>query len=613
MSILQPLALLGLLTLPIIILLHLLRERSKRAVVPSLELWRWLEKEVRGPRFRRIPLTWILLLQLLAAVLLTLALVQPQLPALSGSGRGQRLILVVDVSASMGAVDVVPNRLAQAQARAAGLLGQLRGSDSVAVISAGPSARTLADSAQVGLAEVASQVAGLTVGGIGSDWEGALALAAAAVLPERVNRIVVFTDGALHWPEHLDTLRLPARIEWYRIGGAQSNQAVLNLSARPAASGAVQVFAQIANFSNSPARREVTLSADGRVVDQNRVELAPSGLLSQAWTLPPGTATVAVSLAGNDALASDDSAWVGVMASRPVDTLLVSNEPATLERALQSQPGVRLTVVSPAAYQALDRPDLTVFHKWLPEDWPAGAVLVVDPQRGSELLPVLGPETRSELELTRGDALLADVDLEPMTLPLRTSRLGPTEWLAPVLSTVSGTGLIWRGAVSESRVVVLSFSVDSSDTNLVRRPAFPVLVANIMADLLPPPLPPSVPPGTGIDLPSTQSFPILRVTTPSGQVRNLGAERDPLFGQTHEPGLYLFDGLSAGGEQWQAAVGVNVGDAHESDLRRSVRPALAQSAGAVDASGPPRPFKLWPLAVVLALVVLLVEARLAWR
>src|SRR3989304_3500061 len=78
MSLLQPLGLLVLAALPAIVLLHLLHERSRRLVIPSLELWRWLERQVRGPRARRLPLTWVLAFQLSAATLLGLGLSRPQ-------------------------------------------------------------------------------------------------------------------------------------------------------------------------------------------------------------------------------------------------------------------------------------------------------------------------------------------------------------------------------------------------------------------------------------------------------------------------------------------------------------------------------------------------------
>ena len=610
MSFLQPLALLGLLTLPVILLLHLLRERSKRTVVPSLELWRWLEKEVRGPRFKRIPFSWILLLQLLAAALLTLALMQPELLNQAATSRGQRLIIVLDTSASMSAVDIVPSRISQAQTRAAGLLALLGDNDSVALITAGPSARLQSDSAQAGLASLTAELAAVRASGVGSDWEGALALASAAVLPERVNRMVVFTDGASRWPEHLDSLRLPARVEWYVLGTPQSNQAVLGLSARPAASGAIQVFAQIANFGNGPARRDVALLADGAVLDRSTVELAPSGVLAQAWSLPPGVSTVAVQLSGDDVLPADDSAWVGVSGGRPVNALLVSERPAALERVLRSLPYMQLTVAAPGDYAARERYDLTVLHNWLPDAWPEGGVLVVSPPVGSSLLPVIGSVPVGQLELSRPDPLLADVDLGPVRFESASS-LAPSDWLVPVLSNQAGEGLIWRGATGDSRVVVVGMRLENSD--IERRAACPVLMANVAAELLPPPLPASLTPGSEIVLPSAQLFPRLRVTTPGGDVVDFDEDRAAVFAGTFQPGLYVLQGQSATGEAWQAGVGINTGDAHESELRHTARPAFADDTEANFNAGPPQPFKLWPLAVFFVLALMLIEARLAWR
>src|SRR3990172_6042707 len=111
------LGLLGLLSLPVIIILHLLRERQERHTVSSLTLWAWLKPEVRGPRPRRAPWNRVLALQLLAALFLTAALVNPQLPFPPPPLQADRLILILDNSTSMSATDALPSRLAVAQAR----------------------------------------------------------------------------------------------------------------------------------------------------------------------------------------------------------------------------------------------------------------------------------------------------------------------------------------------------------------------------------------------------------------------------------------------------------------------------------------------------------------
>src|SRR5262245_4266338 len=121
MTFLLPLGLLALLTLPIIVVLHMLRERRRRVAVPSLLHWLNVPRRREGERVRRLPWSLLLLLQLLVAGLLGLALGQPQLAGpLSGAAR--QLAIVVDASTSMAARDGVTSRFAAAQSRARDLL-----------------------------------------------------------------------------------------------------------------------------------------------------------------------------------------------------------------------------------------------------------------------------------------------------------------------------------------------------------------------------------------------------------------------------------------------------------------------------------------------------------
>lgn len=61
MSFLFPLGLLALLSIPIILVLHLVREQRKRQVVPSLMLWKNIPRRHDGTRRRLLPLTLLLL------------------------------------------------------------------------------------------------------------------------------------------------------------------------------------------------------------------------------------------------------------------------------------------------------------------------------------------------------------------------------------------------------------------------------------------------------------------------------------------------------------------------------------------------------------------------
>ena len=98
----NPLGLLGLLALPTIITIHLFHRRFPPLLVAGLHLW---GAEVRVPtagrKRERLPISSSLILELLAALLLTMVLAQPRV---SDSGRVLHLIAVLDDSASMSAV-----------------------------------------------------------------------------------------------------------------------------------------------------------------------------------------------------------------------------------------------------------------------------------------------------------------------------------------------------------------------------------------------------------------------------------------------------------------------------------------------------------------------------
>ena len=611
------LGLLGLLSLPVIIILHLLRERQERHTVSSLTLWAWLKPEVRGPRPRRAPWNRVLALQLLAALFLTAALVNPQLPLPLPPLQADRLILILDNSTSMSATDALPSRLAVAQARAAARLAGLGSSDSAALITVSPTARRVGDSAQSGLVPLGAELAQLQAAGVGHDWEGALALAAASVVPSQNNRIVVFTDGAFEFPNSLQAA-LPAPVEWNLVGEPQSNQAVVALAARPTPSGAQQVFARIANFSALPAQRLLTLLADGAAIDSSQLSLAPSGATALAWTLPPGARAVEVRLASADALPADDVAALG-LSNPPVDALLVSREVVAaadrcggkdrtpVERALCATPNLRLKTLHPETYVGYEPHDLYVFQGWLPAAWPTGGVLVIDPPNDNPVLPAA--ESAPFTGALPADPLLADVNWTNIVLGSATGM--EADWLSPVYAR-DGQVVIWRGVTGVTRVVVLAFDVNAG--NLAKRSAFPILVANAVRELLPPPLPESIQPGESVALPSAQVFPALTLTNPRGEAREFGADRPMWLDDTTRAGLYLLEGLTPDGSARTVGFGVNAGSADESDLTRQATPAFSI---APPASAPPLAAlplaDLWPVFVLAVLVVVFLEMRVAWK
>jgi hypothetical protein len=100
---LNPWGWLAALSLPALILIYLFRRQPRLKQVSSLFLWKWLKTpESPGPKLQKLQTNLLLLLQLLALLLLTLAVVQPALLHQTG---GERIWVVLDLSASMQATD----------------------------------------------------------------------------------------------------------------------------------------------------------------------------------------------------------------------------------------------------------------------------------------------------------------------------------------------------------------------------------------------------------------------------------------------------------------------------------------------------------------------------
>jgi hypothetical protein len=481
MTLANPGALWGLLLIPLILLLYILRTERRRLPWSNVRLWRGLGEELEARRNWRLP-RWSLLLALqlafVAAGVLALAG-----PTLLRPTDGDHLILVLDASASMGSTDVAPSRFAAGQGLALGQLARLGPGDRATVIRAGAEARTLALAEDPSLARAA--VEGAAVGQAPGDLRTALLLAgAAAVVPAGSPRVVVLTDGAFAntgagarggWPVAAGELTAP--VEYLSVGRTGGNVAVTALALRrPPNGGPTAGYARVTNLGNAPASVPARLLADGLPQQNRRLDLAAGASEELTFGLPPGTRAVAVQLDGADLLAADNRAEARAPASGDRAVTLVSARPDLLARALRALPGVRVTTVAPDDYASAALAPLVVFDGFVPRSLPAADVIVVNPRPGGAL--EVGDEVAapSPLSYDRGHPLLDSID--PAALQIsQIFRLRAPAWATPVLWTPDGAALL-EGINGGRRVVIMAF--DPRASNLPRLRAFPLLLANAL-------------------------------------------------------------------------------------------------------------------------------------
>ncbi len=562
MSFITPLALAGLLFVPVVVAMYLLKLRRDEAVVPSTLLWQRLVADVEANApWQKLRRSLLLLLQLLLVLILAFLAARPfiERPA----GLAGDIVLVIDTSASMQATDVSPSRLDAAKAAAIDALKELPAGGKVSVIAAGRTARVIANGT-TDMGNVKQAIAAIAPTSDIGDLGDALQLASALAARSGDAEILVATDAALATVPS-GTLEAPVRV--LQVGREAKNEAIVALAVRTAPSGlSHSAFISVANLGLEPAERRVQLYADGVLRDSRSLLLDPqrkTDISIDDIDDPDHPASVIevrllakdeTSTAAPDPLAVDDRAWAIVPPARLRTVLLVGEGDPYLETALSYLPDTELYGVAPDAYGPGTKPelfDLIIFEGFLPAELPAKPILAIAPPASSPLGSVTGTLTNPGIgSLDATDPILRYVDLTTTHVG-EAVKLDLPAWARPVIPGPGGAPLLYAGRLAGRPAAVLAFEPRRSDLPL--QVAFPVLLANLAGELLGGSETPTdaIAPGAPVTLAIPQGATGVQVERPDGSIDELvaptGSTGSVTFGRTDLLGIYTVTPISGPG------------------------------------------------------------------
>ncbi len=541
MPFLAPLAIAGLVFIPLIVAFYMLRLRREERTISSTFLWQQLVRDVEANApWQRLRRSLLLLLQLLLVLILVLAAARPFLERPAGLARD--LVLVMDASASMGATDVFPDRLTAAKQAAADALVELPSDGRVSIVAAGETARVVAN--EVGdRGRAISLIDGIALSNGRGDMTEALRLADALASRARGAEILVVTDDAGSVAPSIRT-RAPIRV--LPVGRDRHNQAIAALAVQTGAGGVKRsLFVSVANLDSAAVTRRLQILADGQpftardlfldpltqtqvIIDElpagtSVVEARLAAISDEGAT--PGSGTGGVAAAGAaDQLAADDAAWAIVPSDRLQRILLVGPGNVYLQNALSLLPNVELygaTGEDYASTTGLEKFDLIVFDGFLPPTLPDKPILAIDPPRTSDLGTVAGTLRQPAIgPLAPDEPLLHDVDLTRVHVATA-RRMELPSWARTVIPGPGQAPLLYAGTRDGLATSVLAFDLRQSDLPL--EVAWPILIANLSGELLgrdASTLEP-VRPGAPVELVLPPASAGMRVTAPDGTVTEL--------------------------------------------------------------------------------------------
>ncbi len=351
-----PSALFFLLLIPLI-LFYFLKLRRPQVRIPSLVLWQQVlnDQRVNSP-FQRFKRNLLLILQILMLVSLVLALMQPFIP--SGAARLRYLPILVDNSASMGALDKQGgvNRLEEARVRIEKIIDNLLPDQRLSLIAMSSSARTVVDFTD-NRKQLHAALKALAVEPRGSNPVDALRMAQALGRTYPVSSVVMFSDGNI--PERID-LELPFSVDYQKLPAGGANLGIAGINARRKQDG-WEVFVRVESGIAAATGGLLELLVNGEKIGEESVALEPSEGQRLAFlvdSVEQSSIECRLKPDGFDSLDVDNLGFLELPPQRPL-VIACSPELSTFRRALRTIPQIEI-VDLPSTENASNGIDLKI-------------------------------------------------------------------------------------------------------------------------------------------------------------------------------------------------------------------------------------------------------------
>jgi Ca-activated chloride channel family protein len=478
-----------------IVVLYILKLRRRPVAVPFSRIWqRILRDKEATSLFSQLKRLLSLLLQLALLALLLLALGDPR--AAANLIEGRNIVVLIDASASMQAIDVSPSRLGVAKERVKNIARGLSGTDRMLVAQMDASATPL--STMTGeVSDLEAAIANVKATDASADFPRALRFAADSLRGLTSPEIIVVSDGALgeasdaSGPVHLGDIKL----SYISIGESAKNAAITGFSVRryPLDKSRYEVMLEVTNTSEADLDVELSLLGDGQLTDLTRLHLKAHEKLPRFYPNLSGAsktleAKLALADGGHDDLPADDHAYALLPERRRARIQVVSPGNMFLEAALLLDEYLDVTLVEPAKYPAKGAFDVTIFDGVTPQVAAnSGSLLYLNPtgdnvpfEVGKEIVdddknyklgldeldaksPLLRYTAMGDVNIARAHALKGDKDDKIIGKSFK----GP---------------LIIQGRRAGVKFVALGFDIRESDFPL--RIAWPLFLLNTINDFV---------------------------------------------------------------------------------------------------------------------------------
>ena len=478
MTFTYPLGLLGLIAIPIIVVIYILRSKYTEQTVPSTYIWHLSEKFLK----RRNPFSAItglisLILQILIVTVISLAIARP---VFTLPGAAKEYCFVLDASASMNMSEGRDTRFEKAKDEITDVIKDSSDGSSYKLISASGEITVLFDNVKdkdraIELVREAKPTYTVLT-------HESLINAAQSEFDENTSALIyLVTDKSYSEHKNLGVIS---------VGTAdRENYGVFDLGYSHTGSTLSATFNAISYVSD--AQLDVKLSVDGREVGKQKIsvkagELTPAEIKASV----EGFSGLTVEIENSDGYSVDNSVSVyNPTSDKSYSVLIVSETGFFFEAVIDALTDAEIKVIDPEDYaKETGEYGLYIFDSYSPEELPSGSVWLVNCDKniknsGFDVRAKVTVQTADVIEKSTSSATLARKLLEGVSgkdiyISKYIKYSGMYLKFTP-LFTYDANPLIFAGTNGlGNRQVVFGFDLHESDFAL--KSDFVMLLGNLM-------------------------------------------------------------------------------------------------------------------------------------
>lgn len=652
-------AMVAAITAGLLVLAYILKMRRRRFEVPFSMLWqRVLQEKEATSLWRHLKRILSLLLLLAIVGLLLFAALEPVIGGVNKDARS--VIIIVDASASMKTMDEessegATSRMEAARDQVTRVLDTM-GSDDAVMLMRMDGRATPLSRFERDVAKLKRTAQTIEASDTPADLRSALSAAADALRWRNKPQIIIVGDGAYSEEALASVIWEPALVNpaagettapafankrlditdlsgidvrYIPVGQAVDNVGIIAFNVRRYISNKLnyEVYIEIQNFSEKPARRRLVLLNGDSEIDVKEIEIPAGEKLTKIYPdLGGGDSSVlhaqieAFTEADEDAFTLDDEAWALIPAQKRQKVLLVSEDNLFIEGALLVfEEQIEVDKLTPADYEAamarseLSGYDAAVFHDYTPKTiLPSPThLLYFNPRGENSPFKVTGSLPRGRItSVSETHPIMRWIEMNDVNFDsLATFAVDQSHAEVPLATSIRSSVAAAKKE-GQRKIAVFGFSLEGTDIML--RVAFPLLIVNTLdwfagadSDLIT-----TYTTGRRARVPLDGTYGISEVTvhTPSGKTTRAPVSEGYATFYASEVGVHTLTAMNGDQIVAQIQLASNLGSATESDIEPSSELILGGKTLLRPISGTMGYRQsLWLYLVLMVLLLLLVE------